>query len=110
MHDRTFEGNVNVICKEYFDDPEGAVKWFDKLEVDANTPYRKAYLKGARDYNCFVNGLPYTVDESFKLPELTECYGVRYNPSKEAHEYVFNNAMSTWLKYNILCLGCQDIC
>ena len=110
MQDRTFEGNVNIICKEYFEDPEGASVWFDKLEVDADTPYRKAYLQGARDYNYFVNGLPYTVKKELILPELVECFNIRYHPNPKAHENLLNNAMPTWKAYNILSLGCQGLC
>ena len=109
MTDTNFECNILNICKGYFFEPEEGLRWLNKFEEFVDSPFRRAFLEGARDYLCFINEIPYEPRLQYKLPELT------HNPSycffsERDREELYEEAMPTWITYNVLTKGPNEVC
>ncbi|MCM1215081.1 MAG: hypothetical protein NC548_11240 [Lachnospiraceae bacterium] len=109
VEDLVFTGNVLVYIKEHFEDFDKSIYWLDKIRGQANNTYRLAFWYGGYDYVHFVCGVPYVVQEQYKLPRL--CFGPGYAAATyEQKNAAWGKAMSTWLHYNIITIGCNAVC
>lgn len=109
MQEMTFARNCLIIAKENFQDFDKSMNWLNKCLLIADTAYKRAFLQGTIDYVHFVCDVPYTPKLELKLPELTFMPTCKY-PSDERRNLLLNRAMPTWLVYNVVTGGCNDVC